>query len=958
MADAYRDALDARLERTKDATDVGEVVAALKDSIVRGRSDVAGSALTALYSFFPATLEPGALLESRCNVLVAADGVTAIVEASKAFASDDPTVSAACGAMLVHLARCALPVHGAKEAVAQAARFSLMTLPAEGGDPSLQARSRDGFAVLLASASANDVTFRTEAVAGGAIERLLGNRAPGDVLSTSVLQVLTDLCNADASCIDHIAALIGLDAVLATMAMPRSDKLVDGLNLLGSMLACPVMSPATAQKFMAREATIFKVLLTTLSGPARGCAELVSGVCVALATLAQPPWRQTAERRSCEPRLAAAAVDGIVAALRVEGVITKQPTPELPVSPVMVAACAMLHFVGGCDSADANAPGSYLLRAGALPLLENALTHVDAITEAVAQATSSSGQRAGKAFDAKGIRLDLKRCIDQLQDLVSRADAAAAELIAEEEASEAKAGKASRKNRGTGRSKAAKAAKAAEEQAAAAAQAVDAAPTVDAAPAPPPPHAPAALPAEAPAPAVAAPSVAAAPPPAAPAAIPAGAGPPPFLVGSLVHDGVSYPLVAGPPPGWPWHITTLWGADPPPPPHAAAASPFGAPLPFAFGSFPAPPPPHAPFVGHEAWPVQPLSPHALPMPMPLQEAPPGLAMVPPGGICGPGGPLPPLAFYPPGMPSPMSINAAAAMNYNAMMQMAAAQQAGGQAGFAQMGPHGVPTGMQGVPGMQGMSHAAQMAAAAAGMGGVGLFVPDGPGLPFLAAPPPQSPPPSWPPYLIPPVAQEHPVALRMGPHPLAMPVSPQVAASMAAVQLGAIPAMPGWHGAPNPSAPMYVMAQGYAAAPQWMPVEGVMGASMSTTATAVLGTSMPTASPPEQLASPVPIAPPELPPWLLDAMQRLQPPSAAASQPPPSVLPPANAGGTAPRQLDTSDGSCAICLDAPAVLRTRCCAKQGPVFCEPCAALLAGVTRCALCGVDAADVSGAGTAAR
>ena len=69
-------------------------------------------------------------------------------------------------------------------------------------------------------------------------------------------------------------------------------------------------------------------------------------------------------------------------------------------------------------------------------------------------------------------------------------------------------------------------------------------------------------------------------------------------------------------------------------------------------------------------------------------APPGLAgMVPPGGNGGPGGPMP-LAFYPPGMPSPMSINAAAAMNYNAMMQIAAAQRSG-QGGFGQMGPHGV-----------------------------------------------------------------------------------------------------------------------------------------------------------------------------------------------------------------------------------------------------------------------------
>jgi hypothetical protein len=102
-------------------------------------------------------------------------------------------------------------------------------------------------------------------------------------------------------------------------------------------------------------------------------------------------------------------------------------------------------------------------------------------------------------------------------------------------------------------------------------------------------------------------------------------------------------------------------------------------------------------------------------------------------------------------------------------------------------------------------------------------------------------------------------------------------------------------------------------------------------------------------AAPPPPALPALPPWLLDAMQRLPPPSAAQSPPASAVLP------SSARYVDTSDGTCAICLDAPAVLRTTCCAKQGPVYCEPCAALLAGVTRCALCGVDAAE---AGAAAR
>lgn len=608
MPDAYRDALVERLQRAAEATDVGEAVAVLKESAACGDAFVACCTLEVLLTWFAFMHEPAELLKPRCNAMLEAGGVAAVASALGEAFRYNSLVYKLGSTLLVNLVRCAMP--GAQEAVVAAARIGLMTQPGQGdwfatSEFNGKLVTRDScctaLALLLGCALEDVVTgmaFCAEAVASGAIERLLGGSAPTDELSIASLRVLEYFCDADASCAERIAALISVDTVLAAIA--TSELKLVPVGLLCRLVHCP-MSPATAEKFMTREASIFKTLITALAGSGRRDAGLAVNICVAFMDLALPPWRRAAgQSRRCEPRLAAAAVDGIIAALRTAGVVTALPTPELPASAAVNAALALKAFMGGCGGADAIAPGTYLLRAGALPVLEKALAHVDAVEAALAkyrvQNIPSGGPVALGGFNARESHLEIENLINTLRALAARADAAAAELIAEEEASaalsKAKASKASSKGKG---GKAAKAAKAAKKQ-----------------------------------------------PPA----------PPPAAAASSV-DAV-------------------------PPPPAAAASPAATP------------------------------------------------------------------------------------------------------------------------------------------------------------------------------------------------------------------------------------------------------------------------------------APPELPPWLLDAMQRLPPPSAAAPQPPPSALPPV----AAPRQLDTSDGSCAICLDAPAVLRTRCCAKQGPVFCEPCAALLAGVTRCALCGVDATELSGAGTAER
>lgn len=115
------------------------------------------------------------------------------------------------------------------------------------------------------------------------------------------------------------------------------------------------------------------------------------------------------------------------------------------------------------------------------------------------------------------------------------------------------------------------------------------------------------------------------------------------------------------------------------------------------------------------------------------------------------------------------------------------------------------------------------------------------------------------------------------------------------------------------------------------------------------------AAPPAAPLQAAQAAPPPLPPWLTQAMQQpppSPPPPAAASraaqaQRPPHIAtastqrqpvssPPAgmSAGDLVPRELE-----CAICLDAAAEGRTRCCGQTA--FCRPCAATLTG--ECPLC---------------
>jgi hypothetical protein len=72
-------------------------------------------------------------------------------------------------------------------------------------------------------------------------------------------------------------------------------------------------------------------------------------------------------------RQAAAVTDGVVGLLRTE--LTRASVPDRDVVVTLAAGCAfvLVELSGSCDDDDAAAPGTYALRAGAVPLLEAAI---------------------------------------------------------------------------------------------------------------------------------------------------------------------------------------------------------------------------------------------------------------------------------------------------------------------------------------------------------------------------------------------------------------------------------------------------------------------------------------------------------------------------------------------------------------------------------------------------------
>jgi hypothetical protein len=166
-----------------------------------------------------------------------------------------------------------------------------------------------------------------------------------------------------------------------------------------------------------RDEEIMKHLLVWLADHARNTVQSATRAISTLGMLSC-----VATKWTCKPELAAAATDAIVAALR-----ALQPKPGSSVA--FVAACAEMinNFTGACGEADAAKEGTYALRAGALPLLEPTLAFLDATDNDYNDTDYES----------------IEFVVHKLQGV--RADAAMAELLAEEEAEaaarKAKAGK-------------------------------------------------------------------------------------------------------------------------------------------------------------------------------------------------------------------------------------------------------------------------------------------------------------------------------------------------------------------------------------------------------------------------------------------------------------------------------------------------------------------------------------
>jgi hypothetical protein len=443
MSAAEPAALDhaARLERAcrAEAWDARELVCLLREAVGRDDAKAAEDALcglnTALELSEEERVEIGGLLSShepRLLEVAAADGAVVVFTAVQAFGLKTVAVVKSACFVLGELALLKQSDGGvvAQSACADVARIALRSPPAT--DVEVADELLAGMACLFEGSFLNDrnAELCAEALAAGIVERLLAGcmHMRDRKHRQACLYALEFLCGASRTPPDaalRIAQAGGLDVIFAAMAETQPQTPHSGVTLpdyavdLLKALLRPTVSAldephAQLQSLIrGRDEETAKHLLVRLAGDARDDPDSAFRAVGALGMLAF-----IGSELVCKPALAVAAIDGILSALR-----TLQRDPD---SLNFAAQCAdaLENFAGLCGEADAAHPGTYALRAGALPLLEAALATVD----------DDVDYSVYDSVDAMVLKL---RGV--------RADAAMAELLAEEEAEaaarKAKAGK-------------------------------------------------------------------------------------------------------------------------------------------------------------------------------------------------------------------------------------------------------------------------------------------------------------------------------------------------------------------------------------------------------------------------------------------------------------------------------------------------------------------------------------
>jgi hypothetical protein len=267
---------------------------------------------------------------------------------------------------------------------------------------------------------------------------------------------------------ERLVAADGINLLVA--ALFKGSASFFGMAVLCHLLLFAHKEPAAADDMIRRrDAALCTVATTALAGRARLSGDFMMCTCRVVLCVV----------RRGDPMIVTAVVDSVVAALR--AMVAAPPGDGASAFQVSGAAAAvLLASLGRCGGADTASPGTYVLRAGALPLMEAAMAAADA---SVNGSTQPNWQHVG-------------RLVATLRQLGARADAVAAELLAEEEA-EAEARKAKPAGKGA-KSKSSKRKGAAAKPKPAAAASADAAVEAAAAsiaeppqPPPPPPPAPA-----------------------------------------------------------------------------------------------------------------------------------------------------------------------------------------------------------------------------------------------------------------------------------------------------------------------------------------------------------------------------------------------------------------------------------------------------------------------------------
>ena len=502
---AAEPALDhaARLERAcrAEAWDVRELVCLLREAVGRDDAKAAEDALCTLHAALELPEEEkqvGELASHKPRLLevAAADGAVAVLTAVQAFGLKTVgVVSSACFVLgELSLLEESDAASTARAACAAAARIALRAPPASASNLDVEDLLLAGMCDLFRGAFANNgnAELAAEALAAGAVERLLAGCALGRGDRAVSFWALELLC----ACSYHlptrspdvalrIAEAGGLDAIFAAMAETHkdspdsiaftiADKSVDLLLQLLKPTMSSLEEPHVRMVPLLRDRDddTLKHLLMWLAGHARDTARSAGCAVRVLITLS---W--IGSELDCKPALARAATDAVVDALR--ALQHRSDWFDF----LAASAYAINSFSGWCGEADADKPGTYALHAGALPPLEASLATLDA---------------DDVIYDG------IEEIVLKLRGV--RADAAMAELLAEEEAEAAarkpKAGKGAKSK---AKAKASKNKAAAAASKSALAKDSTAAPAAEALPAPAPP-----------APAPAPPQPEAAPPPSPP----------------------------------------------------------------------------------------------------------------------------------------------------------------------------------------------------------------------------------------------------------------------------------------------------------------------------------------------------------------------------------------------------------------------------------------------------------